>query len=124
MSKQNNSDKASLAQLTKNVIAFRDARDWKQFHTIKDMLLSLSLEVAELSEHFQWKDQLESIEYIQTAKEEVGDELSDVLYWVLLIAHDLEVDLETAFHKKMLKNQRKYPVAKSRGEKSKYTARD
>jgi len=121
MSKQNNSDKASLAQLTKDVIAFRDARDWKKFHTVKDMLLSLSLEVAELSEHFQWKGEVESIEYLQSAREEVGDELSDVLYWVLLMAHDFEIDLEAAFKKKMLKNDQKYPISRFRGEKSKYS---
>jgi NTP pyrophosphatase (non-canonical NTP hydrolase) len=81
------------SDLTKRIIAFRDARDWKQFHNPKDMALSLVLEAAEVMEHFQWKDKQETELYLQTNKKEVGEELADVLYWVLLMSNDLEIEV-------------------------------
>ncbi|MBN8548949.1 MAG: nucleotide pyrophosphohydrolase [Deltaproteobacteria bacterium] len=109
-----------IEELTDSVVAFRDARNWKQFHTSKDMLLSLSIEVAELTEHFQWKSEDEIKEYLQEEREQVGNELADVLYWVLLLGHDLGIDLSAAFTRKMQQNEAKYPVEKSRGSAAKY----
>jgi len=112
---------SDLEKLQKLVIAFRDARDWKQFHNQKDMALSLALEAAEVLEHFQWKATKAEIDkYVLEYKEEIGEELSDVLYWVLAMSHDLDIDLKTAFEKKMEKNAKKYPVKKSRGKAKKY----
>ena len=79
------------------------------------------LEAAELAEHFQWKSDEEIKEHVASHREEVGDELSDVLYWVLLLSHDLGVDIEEAFHRKMDKNELKYPVDKSKGKHTKYS---
>jgi len=69
-------------------VAFRDARDWKQFHNPKDMAISLSLEASEVLEHFQWKSNDQMEEHLIVKKDEVADELADVLYWVLLMGHD------------------------------------
>ena len=69
-------------------MAFRDARDWKQFHNPKDMAISLSLEASEVLEHFQWKSNDQMEEHLIVKKDEVADELADVLYWVLLMGHD------------------------------------
>lgn len=110
----------SLEDLVRRGNAFRDARDWRQYHTPKDMMVSLSLEAAELLEHSQWKNGEELQTYLEENREEVSHELADILYWVLMIAHDLNVDLETAFHRKMDLNERKYPVEKSRGKATKY----
>lgn len=113
-------DISDIKDLTEKIIKFRDARDWKKFHNPKDIALSLVLEVAEVVEHFQWKSQTEIDEYIKTNKEEIGEELADVLYWVLLISHDLKIDIKKALKQKIKKNEKKYPVDKSRGKHTKY----
>ncbi len=111
----------TLTDLTARIVAFRDERDWKQFHTPKDMAISLVLEAAEVIEHFQWKSHEEFKEHLEKNKAELSGELVDVLYWVLLMAHDLDIDLEQAFSEKMAKNAQKYPVEKSGGNHKKYT---
>ena len=100
---------------------FVDERDWSQFHNPKDLSISLSLEAAEVLEHFQWKNEVEMASYGESHKDNVGEELADVLYWVLLLANKLEIDLSSAFKNKMLKNAAKYPVEKSKGNHKKYT---
>lgn len=112
---------SDLKLLTKRIIDFRNARDWKQFHNPKDVAISLSLESAEVLEHFQWKNGEELEEYINTHKDHLGDELADVLYWVLLMSHDLNIDIEEALNKKMDKNEEKYAVEKAKGNHKKYT---
>ena len=109
-----------IHSLTEKVVAFRDERDWKQFHNPKDMALSLVLEAGEVMEHFQWKDIAEMEEYVKTNKNDIGEELADVLYWVLLMSHDLKIDILQALEEKLKKNELKYPVEKSKGTHSKY----
>ncbi len=110
-----------IDELTKRIIAFRNARDWKQFHNPKDLALSLVLEAAEVMEHFQWKDKKEMQKYVETNKTDIGEELADVLYWVLLMGNDLEIDVLDALEKKIKKNEEKYPVEKAKGKHNKYT---
>ena len=105
----------------KKIVKFRDARDWKQFHNPKDMALSLTLEAAEVLEHFQWKNPQEIEEYIKTNKEEIGEELADALYWILLMSHDLGIDILDASKKKIAKSELKYPIEKAKGNHKKYT---
>jgi NTP pyrophosphatase (non-canonical NTP hydrolase) len=114
---------STLAQLQSLVIRFRNARDWAQFHNPKDAALSLVLEAAELLELTQWKNGDELVAHLKRRKRAVGEELADVLYWVLLVAHDQGIDLETAFRKKLRLNARKYPVRLSRGSSRKYSRR-
>src|SRR3989338_1893059 len=109
-----------IEELTKRIIAFRDARDWKQFHNPKDLALSLVLEAAEVMEHFQWKNKEEMEKYVETNREEIGEELADVLYWVLLMSHDLNLDVLDALERKMKKNEEKYPEDKAKGKHAKY----
>ena len=87
----------------------------------KDMMLSLILETSELAEYFQWKSDGELAGFIENNREAIGEELSDVLYWTLLMAHDFGIDLSEAFHRKMSANQSKYPAEKARGKSSKYS---
>lgn len=110
-----------IEDLTNRIIAFRDARDWKQFHNPKDCAISLALEAAEVLEHFQWKNKEEMEVYVKTNKAEISEELADVLYWVLLISKDLDIDVLDALDKKMKKNEDKYPVEKAKGKHTKYT---
>lgn len=110
----------NIKDLTKRIIAFRNERDWKQFHNPKDVALSLVLEATEVMEHFQWKSKEEIEKYIKINKDEIGEELADVLYWVLLMSHDLKIDVLEALEKKILKNEEKYPVEKAKGRHTKY----
>jgi NTP pyrophosphatase (non-canonical NTP hydrolase) len=112
---------SNIKNLTKRIIDFRDARDWKQFHNPKDLAISLSLEASELLEHFQWKNKEEIEAYIISDKEHIADELADVLYWILLISHDLGIDIMEASKIKLEENERKYSVEKAKGKHTKYT---
>src|SRR2546423_14324471 len=110
----------SLAELSKLVLDFREERDWKQFHNPKDMALSLSLEAAELLELMQWRNGAELEAHLRASKDRLGEELADVLGWILLLANDQEIDLADAFGKKIELNKRKYPVEKAKGSAKKY----
>lgn len=107
--------------LLERIITFRDQRDWKQFHNPKDMAISIVLESAELLEHFQWKDSKEVENHLKTNKNDIADELADVLYWVLLISNDLGINISKALSNKMDKNEAKYPIEKTKGKHLKYT---
>src|SRR3989339_1404478 len=110
----------NIDELTKKIISFRDARDWKQFHNPKDLAISLSLEAAEVLEHFQWKSKEEIEEYVKTHKDHIGEELADVLNWVLLMSYDLNIDILDALDRKIKQNEAKYPVEKAKGKHTKY----
>jgi NTP pyrophosphatase (non-canonical NTP hydrolase) len=111
----------SLVDLQNQIRKFCDDRDWDQFHNPKDLSISLSLEAAEVLEHFQWKSAEEMARHAIDNKEAVGEELADVFYWLLLLANKLDVDLVQAFQAKMEKNAAKYPVEKAKGSHKKYT---
>jgi len=108
--------KYSVDVLTKKIVAFANERDWAQFHNFKDLSLSLALEAAEVMEHFQWRAEKELKQYAATHKEEIGEELADVLYWVLLTSHYLGIDPLEALDKKFKKTVAKYPLAKVKGK--------
>ncbi|OGZ08016.1 MAG: nucleotide pyrophosphohydrolase [Candidatus Lloydbacteria bacterium RIFCSPLOWO2_01_FULL_50_20] len=110
-----------MEKLVERIIAFRNVRDWKQFHNPKDVALSLVLEAGEVMEHFQWKNKEEMEEHIVEARVEIGEELADVLYWVLLMGHDFNIDVLAALEDKIKKNEAKYPVEKAKGRHTKYT---
>ena len=110
----------SLARLTDAATRFADEREWRQFHTPKDLALSLTLEAAEVAELMQWKDGQELDAHLRANREALGDELADVLWYTLLLARYQQIDLAEAFHRKLQKNAAKYPVEKSRGSATKY----
>lgn len=116
----NNKNMNEVNDLTKKILKFRNERNWKQFHNPKDLAISLSLEAAEVLEHFQWKSKEEIEEYVKTHKEHIGEELADVFYWILLISHDLKIDIIKASEKKLEKNKNKYPIEKAKGKHTKY----
>ncbi|HFK1439117.1 MULTISPECIES: nucleotide pyrophosphohydrolase [Bacillus cereus group] len=103
--------------ILEKVLKFRDDRNWKQFHNPKDLAISLSLEASELLENFQWKSSEEAVE---TKIEDMKDELADVLIYSMLLADQLDIDLEEIILNKIEKNNKKYPVEKSRDSKKKY----
>jgi NTP pyrophosphatase (non-canonical NTP hydrolase) len=104
----------TISQLTKKVIQFRDDRNWKQFHSPRDNVLSIFIESAELAELVRWSEPAD------LNVTEIKAELADVLYWVLLSANDLEIDLAEALEQKLIENALKYPIETSYGNKKKY----
>jgi NTP pyrophosphatase (non-canonical NTP hydrolase) len=110
-----------INEITAEITAFRDERDWKQFHTPKDVALSLVLEATEVLELMQWKNGDALDAKLAEKRESLGDELVDVLYYTLLLAHDQGIDIEAAFTRKMERNAQKYPVELARGSSAKYT---
>lgn len=111
----------NLQELIGHIVAFRDARNWKQFHNPKDLAISLVLEATEVMEHFQWKNTEEMAKHVEEHREDIADELADTLYYVLLMAHDLNIDIGEALTRKIEKNNAKYPVEKAMGSHKKYT---
>jgi NTP pyrophosphatase (non-canonical NTP hydrolase) len=107
----------TLAQLRKLVREFVDARDWHQFHTPKNLAMALAIETAELMEHFQWltPEASRAIADQHHKLASVGEELADVLCYLLAMANELGIDLSTAIRDKIAKNERKYPVTEYRG---------
>ncbi|MEW6884261.1 nucleotide pyrophosphohydrolase [Trueperella pyogenes] len=108
----------SISALTEVINGFRDEREWRQFHNAKDLALSISLEAAELLEVFQWKT---SEDAVSAHREELLEELSDVVIYCLQLASDLEANLGEAIVAKLAKNGEKYPVDKAKGTSKKYT---
>ena len=110
---------SDLKKLQDRVLKFRNERNWKQFHNPKDVAISLIAEATELLDEFKWKDDKAVAEHLKNNKESVSDEVMDVLYHVLLISADLDIDIAAEFERKMLKNEIKYPVQKSKSSNKK-----
>ncbi len=111
-----------LDRLIESVRAFRDERDWRQFHTPKDLSLSISIEAAELLEHFQWRTDAEITARLAdpAARGAVAREMADILLLLLSASDVLGVDLHDAAVAKLRENAAKYPVEKSKGRADKY----
>ena len=112
--------KGQISELTEKIKQFRDDRDWLQFHNHKDMALSLMLEAAEVLEHFQWKSIEECRKHAEDHKEDIADELADVAMFLFELADNLDINLPIAISNKLAKNEKKYPVEKSKGKHTKY----
>jgi len=100
---------------------FADSRDWNQFHSPKNLCMALGIEVAEISEHFQWLTEEQSRNLPQDKLDEVASELADTLLYLVRLADKLGVDLAAAAAAKIDINARKYPVEMARGNAKKYT---
>ena len=101
-----------MNEVKKEIIKFRNERDWKKFHTPENLAKSISIEAAELLEHFQWQKEYDIAE--------VAEELADVLIYSLYMADALDLDVKEIILDKMEKNAIKYPVEKSKGVATKY----
>ena len=112
-----------LQALTADLLAFRDARDWRQFHSLRNLIVSLNLEAGELLELTQWKTdaEIEALPGAAASAEALRDECADILLYLLLITETAGIDLLAAARAKLAKNGEKYPVAKARGSRAKYT---
>lgn len=101
-----------LNKLNQALREFAKARDWEQFHSPKNLASALSVEAAELLEHFQWLTEAQSRSLSPEKRDEVGAEMADVFLYLLQLADKLGVDLIDAAQRKMLVNAQKYPVEK------------
>lgn len=99
------------------ILKFQKQRDWKQFHSPKNLAISLSLEASEILEIFQWTKDNNLPEEKKIMLEE---EIADVYYYLLLLAHEAGIDIKEAFNKKMELNAKKYPEDKAKGNSKKY----
>lgn len=105
----------SLTDLTETLQRFSDERDWEQFHSPKNLVMALGVEVAELAEHFQWLTQQQSLQLSPDKKKEVAAELADVLIYLVRLADRLDIDLLAEAEKKVALNAKKYPIEQSKG---------
>jgi len=112
-----------IEDLQKKVIEFRDARDWAQYHNPKDLAISLSLEVAELLEIFQWKDaqEVEATKSDPESRRKIKEEVGDILIYALNMCHAFGFDPSEVILEKLEVNEKKYPVEKAKGSAKKYT---
>jgi NTP pyrophosphatase (non-canonical NTP hydrolase) len=112
-----------FSALTAAILEFRDARDWRQFHSLRSLIVSLNLEAAELLELTQWKSdaEIEALPADPASREALRDECADVLLYLLLIADSAGIDLAAAARAKLAKNAEKYPVEKAFGSRVKYS---
>jgi len=96
------------------VLAFRDERDWAQFHAPQNLAKSIAIEAGELLECYQWTDSAD--------RDHVASELADVVTYSILLADRLGLDLDTIVRTKLEQSRAKYPVDKARGRSTKYDA--
>ncbi len=110
-----------LEAVTARIRAFRDERDWMQFHNPKELAAAIAIEAAELQEIFLWKSPAETADVVAAKNEALRDEIADIAVYLLELADNLGIDLIEAIDAKMAKNAAKYPVEKARGSNLKYT---
>jgi NTP pyrophosphatase (non-canonical NTP hydrolase) len=111
----------TIQETTRKICAFRDERDWMQFHNPKDLATAVSIESAELLEHFLWKTPEQVDRHVLEKNEAVREEIADIAIYIFELAHNLNIDLAKAIEEKLAKNAVKYPVAKAKGSIKKYT---
>lgn len=101
-----------LREIEEELVRFRDERNWAKYHTPKNLAISIAVELGELLEHFQWETDDEIIASLGKLekKDAIADEMADVLIYLVLLAHELGIDLEEAVWRKIRKNAEKYPV--------------
>lgn len=100
------------------ILRFRDEREWKQFHSPKDLAISINLEAAELLELFQWSASNTSAE---GKTQELSEELADVLIYSVMLADYVGLDLNDIVQRKLERNAKKYPIEQAHGNARKYT---
>lgn len=109
-----------LSELISKIAKFSADRDWNQFHSPKNLSMAVAAEAGELLEEFMWLTEEQSKSLTSDQSERVQDEIGDVLICLLNLCHKLKIDVLDAAFQKLDKNQKKYPVEKSKGKASKY----
>ncbi len=110
-----------LEEIKLCVREFATARDWDQFHSPKNLVMALGVEVAELAEHFQWLTEAQSAQPDTKTRAEIAREIADVQVYLVRLADKLDIDILAAVKVKMAENALKYPADRVRGSAKKYT---
>ncbi len=110
----------TIEELTAEIRAFRDARDWLQFHNPKELAVAITAEAGELLQHFVWQDAKQSEQRIVERKAEIESEIADVAILLFELADNSGIDLGAAMRAKLARNEERYPVAKAKGSNKKY----
>ncbi|MBT8378426.1 MAG: nucleotide pyrophosphohydrolase [Ignavibacteria bacterium] len=112
----------TLQELKLKVIEFRDERNWKQFHTLKNLLIALNIECAELQELFLWEgDTIDTSKIDHSKREKINEEMGDIIIYLLYLSDYFGIDLLEAASKKIEINRKKYPIDKSFNTSKKYS---
>ena len=114
-------DQSDLLMLRDKLRAFAEVRDWNQFHSPKNLSMALMVEAAELMEHFQWLTEAQSAELLPDGLQAVGEELADILLYLVRLSDKLDINLREAALLKLEKNAAKYPAEQVRGSAKKYS---
>jgi len=114
-------NQSDLLMLRDKLRAFAEARDWDQFHSPKNLSMALMVEAAELMEHFQWLTEAQSSGLSAENKQAVGEELADILLYLVRLSDRLGIDLREAALRKLEKNALKYPAEQVHGSAKKYS---
>tara|TARA_R110000744_G_scaffold32098_1_gene75160 strand:+ start:118 stop:459 length:342 start_codon:yes stop_codon:yes gene_type:complete len=107
----------NLDDLKELILKFREDRDWKQFHKIKDLLIGLNIETAELQELFLWKSE---DEIVQIEKSKIENEIADIFIFLIYLCDEFDIDLMESVSRKIKLNNDKYPIEKSKSSNKKY----
>ncbi|MEX3814022.1 nucleotide pyrophosphohydrolase [Paraburkholderia sp. BR13439] len=113
----------TIDELLKQLLAFRDARDWRQFHTLRNLIVSTGIEAGELLETIQWKSdaQIDTLLSDPEQSTNLRHECADVFMYLLLVTHTAGFDLVDAAAEKLQLNEARYPVDKAKGTAAKYS---
>jgi len=110
----------TIDELTAEIRAFRDARDWRQFHNPKELAVAITAEAGELLQHFVWQSPEQSERRVTERRAAIEDEIADVAILLFELADNSGIDLAAAMRAKLDRNQERYPVDKARGSNAKY----
>jgi len=108
-------------ELRERLLKFRSDRDWEQFHSARTLAIALSVEAGELLEHFQWIAEQDVDRVVSERRDELAKEIADLAILLTYFVHDISLDLEGAVRDKLLLNEQKYPIEKSKGSPEKYS---
>ena len=115
-------EQKTIGDLKNKVKKFCEERDWDKYHNAKDLAIGIITEASELLEKFRFKSEKEIEELLESSKKnEISEELADVLYFVLRLSQKYDIDLSRELENKLSKNELKYPISKSKGSNKKYT---
>lgn len=109
-----------IESLTREIRAFRDARDWRQFHNPKELAVAITAEAGELLQHFVWQSAEQSEQRVSERRPELESEMADIAILLFEMADNCGVDLADAIRAKLARNEERYPVAKAKGSNKKY----
>ena len=110
----------TIEALTAEIRAFRDARDWLQFHNPKELAVAIAAEAGELLQHFVWQDHRQSERRLVDRRDEIASEMADVAILLFELADNSSIDLAGAMRAKLARNEERYPADRARGSNAKY----